>query len=830
MTKYIYLFLFFISFQIYGQRTIKGKLTDSETNVPLAFANLSVSDDEGTISNAEGFFNISVSENVKEIEITYIGYETKTIHLQPDKNYYNIQLEPQAETLDVLVISGKYVNPAIALMQRIIKEKPNNDYRKKIKKYSFTKYYKFLVTADSDSINGALDSIYHNGKFAKIDSSMYETKKHLEDKDMFLMESVLHVNTSNGIEKNNVIASRTAGFKNSMYELLAMQVSNQNVYDDNYKFLIKKYLGPITKLSLKQYQYEIDDSITIQNRKVYVISYKNTVKPLISGKLYIDKNSLAIAKMTLNTYEQFELQTTHEFTYYPKHDAWMPKQSKMHIKKAKKKDKLVLGDGMFVIRKNKENDSISHSNKGNSLDHIYAKSKTLISELSIGTLHNEKITYNLQVTPDSNKKSKEFWDRYKDHELSERDQNTYQYVDSIAKEDGVEKKIYTLRKLATGYYPFGVFDADLVHLLDKNEYEGYRISLGGKTNEKLSNRISLSGYVAYGFKDKELKYKAKTTYKLRHLSQTYTHFSYTNDLKPIASFGTVGSDVFTDVLNYTSYDKFYKHQSYELGLSHLLANTLKVKANYKYQDLEQKFMPRYVGQLKFRNSDAALAQVKFEFDPFSKFYLDPNGRNKMKDGYPKLYFNIEKNIPAWQESNADFYRLDFQSVYKKTYLNKHYSEAFVRFGYASQQAPFHFMYAPSSNSYDTTGQAWYNKVHTSFNSNFETMNNLEFVDNFVSILHLSHTFSSVKVTEKFNFDLALKGRAAWGLSHSNRYLGVQSMRKGYFETGLELNNLLKISLFGFGVGAYYSLGEYAYENPMDNLSVKITFKPSALFN
>ncbi|MDX5436267.1 MAG: hypothetical protein LPK03_03695, partial [Pontibacter sp.] len=49
-----------------------------------------------------------------------------------------------------------------------------------------------------------------------------------------------------------------------------------------------------------------------------------------------------------------------------------------------------------------------------------------------------------------------------------------------------------------------------------------------------------------------------------------------------------------------------------------------------------------------------------------------------------------------------------------------------------------------------------------------------------------------------------------------------SMRKGYFESGLLLNNIISSPFSGVGVGAFYRYGPYALEEERDNLRVKLT--------
>ena len=58
----------------------------------------------------------------------------------------------------------------------------------------------------------------------------------------------------------------------------------------------------------------------------------------------------------------------------------------------------------------------------------------------------------------------------------------------------------------SGYYPIGFFDVDLKYLLKYNNYESFRLGIGGITNNRLSEIFKVNGYLAYGFKDDEYKY------------------------------------------------------------------------------------------------------------------------------------------------------------------------------------------------------------------------------------------------------------------------------------------------------------------------------------
>ena len=47
------------------------------------------------------------------------------------------------------------------------------------------------------------------------------------------------------------------------------------------------------------------------------------------------------------------------------------------------------------------------------------------------------------------------------------------------------------------------------------------------------------------------------------------------------------------------------------------------------------------------------------------------------------------------------------------------------------------------------------------------------------------------------------------------------MEDGYFESGLVLDNLLKISISKIGLGAYYRYGAYSFDKVIDNCAFKL---------
>ncbi len=98
-----------------------GKILDSETKKPVVFANVILKGTSiGTVSNADGEFLIKApaKSDIKVLEISHIGYETKLIKL-PDLEGDNASIMLSSVTLPIEAVTVSYGDPVDLLLTAI---------------------------------------------------------------------------------------------------------------------------------------------------------------------------------------------------------------------------------------------------------------------------------------------------------------------------------------------------------------------------------------------------------------------------------------------------------------------------------------------------------------------------------------------------------------------------------------------------------------------------------------------------------------------------------------------------------------------------------------
>ena len=90
-------------------RTVKGTVLD-ETSAPLIGASvIAQGSTAGTATDIDGNFALTVSQNVKNLEITYVGYEKAVVAI-PASGKVEVQLRPNAQVMDEVMVTVSYTH------------------------------------------------------------------------------------------------------------------------------------------------------------------------------------------------------------------------------------------------------------------------------------------------------------------------------------------------------------------------------------------------------------------------------------------------------------------------------------------------------------------------------------------------------------------------------------------------------------------------------------------------------------------------------------------------------------------------------------------------
>ncbi|MBK6564028.1 MAG: SusC/RagA family TonB-linked outer membrane protein [Saprospiraceae bacterium] len=104
--KFIFTFVLLLCFHLgKSQKIITGTVIDANSNEPLIAANISVpGSTQGSITDFDGNFTIEINDQVKVLEISYIGYTTQNLNLTNQTNYIIKLL--QGKVLDEVLVIG----------------------------------------------------------------------------------------------------------------------------------------------------------------------------------------------------------------------------------------------------------------------------------------------------------------------------------------------------------------------------------------------------------------------------------------------------------------------------------------------------------------------------------------------------------------------------------------------------------------------------------------------------------------------------------------------------------------------------------------------------
>ncbi|MDI9256411.1 DUF5686 family protein [Flavobacterium sedimenticola] len=822
MKRFLYL-LFFFSLSLQAQFQVNGIVKNAETKKPLPFATLKTEKGFTTITDVDGKFNLLLPEAPETLTVSYVGYTTQSYSLFEQKKFLTLLLVPRTEEMKEAIVSNTTL--AHRVIREVIRLKNQNNPLQKLNTFQYKTYNKLLVTANPDSISGKIDTLFTDfsakEKGFKIDSSDYKFKKIITKQHLFLTEKVSVFQFEKPVVKETIIGTKMAGFKEPIYELLGFSLQSASVYDDKYELFETKYKSPISDNALEEYRYKILDTVTLGNRKVWVLYFNNKIsRKGLEGLLYIDRENFAVAKAVMRIRGVLNITGIHEFDYLPEEKVWFPVRKDFKISKGKSKEPTSILGGRIEFAAESDEDT-----KGkNASDFTYLASEMRVFDLQINPKLKIKKSYiAIDVRPNANQKEETFWKAYRLDSLDVRSEKTYVALDSLVTKEKIEKKIKFGRKIINGYLPFGPFDFDLRYLLSYNNYEGFRLGIGGITNEVFSKKFRLEGYTAYGIKDDDSKYHLGGAVRIGNFSNSWIGGSFTDDLREIAS-----TTFAIDKRVFKLYDPrpinistFYNHKTWRAFVETKIIPKTESIWQLTHSDIQPLFDYTFLNNDRlYREFGMTMAMVSIQWNPFSDYMQTPNGKIEFEKRYPKFTFQFTQSVANLFNNDFEFTKVDARIEYEKKYLNGQKSTVLIQAGYVNGAVPITHLYNSSPNN--LTKDNLLQRITIAGKNSFETMYFNEFFSSEFVMLQFKHGFKRIELFKKVRPSLVLVSRMAWGdLKNPQQHIGItyKTLNDGFFESGIELNQIYK----GFGLTGFYRYGPYQLARFEDNIALKLSF-------
>ncbi len=759
----------------------KLKIVDAKNNSPLPFATILInkSSHRGSVTNLNGWVELTLTPSDSCLKISYVGYTPKVVQRSALKQ--QIQLHPIEVSLDeVVVFPG--VNPAHRIIKKTVANRKLNN-PDDIAEYSCRIYnkssYEYL--------------------FATADSTWDDFKSYFDSSYVLFMESVTkryYKAPDKSFEKIKKV--RVSGFKDPSIAPLSNDVQPLHFYDPLIELTDIAYLNPISPGSHRKYVFLMEDTLYSGKDTTFIISFeprRNANFQGLKGFLHINTKGYAIENVVAEPAEE-KLMTLHiQQNYKFRHNHWFPNELKAE---AVWEDLYNQGLGMRVKAESYFSDFSPHIPD----DSVKFSEEVLVFD-KLATQNAEAV---LQ--------------RYRPSGLSLMEQNTYVQMDSLGEAVNLDFWMSLGEKLSDSKLPVGKFYIPLDRLYTFNEFEGNRLGAGLYTGDGLLWWLEAGGWGAYGFRDKSWKYGGDVqiffnTKEEHSISASYQYNALFPGHEDFAREASYIEGYFLQEADYATQQKvafqtWLKYLQLQVSFTH---DKREPQYNYAFL-LDDQWVSSY-------ETAEFGARLRFAFK--EKYIWQLRQKIRIESKWPVLTVGYKKGM-------RDIYNGDFD--YDKLWVQLDYAYHFPRLGESTIRleagkiwgdVPYSFLFAGAGG--------WNSTVPVFVNNRFNTMRPNQFTNSQMVSAFFSHNFGT-RLFATDNWKPKLMVTQAFGmgtLEQKHLHAGgvLRDMNKGYYESGLIINDLMRYNLFnllyvGVGAGVFYNYGYYADDEWNKNLKVKLS--------
>ncbi|WP_431166576.1 DUF5686 family protein [Tenacibaculum halocynthiae] len=609
----LFYLLIFITTSVSAQITLKGKVVD-EFNNPLPFVNVFLQNTTyGTTTSDDGKFFLKTKKYRGTLEISFIGYKTQVLKVNQKTKYLNVVLKELSNELEEVIVVTKpkkrlkkKENPAYRILKEVWKRKRKLGLNL-VDNYQFKKHTSIEIGLNN------LDTVFIKRIFKQDYEKAISEIKYDNDGinyyiPVYLREQVANVYGNN--KENNIRTDIEAekeeglGAQGFVFDRMSNTFQNIDVFKNNITLLQKSFVSPLSSDGFATYDYVLYDSIVKNKKKLYNIYFfpRRNGDLAFQGNVWVADKNYSVKKIKMKVHKSINLNFVRGLSFEKEYEV---KNDSIYLSTKNAYD----GDFTFLDK--------NESNKGLTIKKTILFKNYILNKPKPSIFYTQK---NIKIRPDQYTKKQEYWKGVTDEE----NKSTYKLINSVKQKKEIKNITGLINTVASGYINtnLGIQFGPFWTAFASNQVEGFRTKIGFRTFKTKDDRFRLGGHIAYGFKDKKVKYGAEARYLLSYKPRIAVGLAYQDDIEQLGSV----------LLNTTQLlgRSFGTTAILNRGDNFFLSRVKKVAANFDYQIK----MNLHVG---FNLSHARIGTASQK--DFSMNYLDEKGnlRSQITDVASDIY-------------------------------------------------------------------------------------------------------------------------------------------------------------------------------------------------
>ncbi|HAN38983.1 MAG TPA: hypothetical protein DCQ29_08790 [Chitinophagaceae bacterium] len=506
-----------------AQLRISGIVKDKQSDEPIPFAaaRFKVAG-FGTLTDSAGRFSFTVRQIPLNdtLLIESVGYLVTAIPTARLKDSLQLTIAlvvMPAERSREAVVKTKY-NRALWFWRKIQSKKPQND-RSRYDNFSYEVYNKLEL--DLNNVNK--EKLGQNKLLKPLNfvleyvDSTSDTKPYLP---VYLTETISdYYYQRNPRRTREVIkATKTNGLDNeSIVKQLGGTYQNINIYSNVIPVFDRAFISPLHNNADNYYNFKLLDTQYLGGKRLVHLRFTPKYKgqDVFEGDCWVHDTTFAIQKVTLRPASEANINFITGLSIIQEYKLINDTTWFLY------KDRFVAD--LYPVGSNRLG---FKGRKTSTYKNVIVNNESVEKEL-----HKSKLAEDIvllaqpDATPDS------FWLSNRHEQLNKDEQTVYKVLDTLMKNPTYVRYRNTLNFLTTGTKDIGnIRIGPWWYWVSGNLWEGLRTRFDISSNFGFSNKWQYSGYLAYGFKDQELKGKAELRYQISRQPWSYVSASYRKDI------------------------------------------------------------------------------------------------------------------------------------------------------------------------------------------------------------------------------------------------------------------------------------------------------------